>query len=117
MRILIVDDSRAMRAIVRRHLAQAGFGDAEIEEAEDGKQALDQIAASRPDVVLSDWNMPVMTGIELLEHLRGQGDDIPFACPFDPLANRPFRHAYRFSNIHLPPACLQQLPGSQSSPF
>ena len=78
MRILIVDDSRAMRAIVRRHLAQAGFGDAEIQEAEDGKQALDQIAASRPDVVLSDWNMPVMTGIELLEHLRGQGDDIPF---------------------------------------
>jgi two-component system chemotaxis response regulator CheY len=77
VRILIVDDSRAMRSIVRRHVTQAGFESAEIVEAENGLDALDQIKGTRPDVVLSDWNMPVMTGIELLEALRATGVDVP----------------------------------------
>ncbi len=77
MRILVVDDSKAMRAIVRRHVAQAGFDSADITEAENGRDALESIRACRPDVVLSDWNMPVMTGIELLEALRAEGDDVP----------------------------------------
>ena len=77
MKILIVDDSKAMRAIVRRHVTQAGFEDAEIVEAENGSLALTEIRSSRPDVVLSDWNMPEMTGIELLEALRAEGVDVP----------------------------------------
>ena len=77
MKILIVDDSQAMRSIVRRHVSQAGFEGADITEAENGQEALDTIRAGRPDIVLSDWNMPVMTGIELLEALRAEGNDVP----------------------------------------
>jgi len=77
MKILIVDDSRAMRTIVKRHVAQAGFDSAEILEAENGRDALETIRASTPDVVLSDWNMPEMTGIELLEALRAEGVTVP----------------------------------------
>lgn len=76
MKILIVDDSKAMRLIVQRTLRQAGFGNCELSEACDGKQALDAIRATPPDLVLSDWNMPEMTGIELLEELRREGSSV-----------------------------------------
>ena len=77
MKILIVDDSKAMRAIVRRHVTQAGFESADIVEAENGQDAMTEIKAAPPDIVLSDWNMPVMTGIELLENLRKEGIAVP----------------------------------------
>jgi two-component system, chemotaxis family, chemotaxis protein CheY len=73
MKILVVDDSRAMRMIVGRTLRQAGFGGHDISEAPDGVQALRMIRAAPPDLVLSDWNMPEMTGIELLRELRRSG--------------------------------------------
>jgi two-component system chemotaxis response regulator CheY len=69
MRALIVDDSRTMRLILKKQLAQLGF--AEVFEAGDGLEALrvlDGIAA--PDVVLVDWNMPNMTGIDLVTEVR-----------------------------------------------
>jgi two-component system chemotaxis response regulator CheY len=72
MKVLVVDDSKAMRLIVMRTLRQAGFS-CEITEAADGKQALEAIRAARPDLVLSDWNMPEMTGIDFLRKLRGDG--------------------------------------------
>jgi two-component system chemotaxis response regulator CheY len=78
MKILIVDDSMAMRMIVRKTLRQAGFDGHEIIEADDGAKALAAITASAPDLVLSDWNMPNMTGIELLENLKGSGSKVPF---------------------------------------
>lgn len=78
MRILVVDDSRVMRSIVTRTLRQAGFSDHEVVEAGDGKQALDVISSDAPDLVLSDWNMPEMNGIELLRALRASGNQIPF---------------------------------------
>jgi two-component system, chemotaxis family, chemotaxis protein CheY len=78
MRILIVDDSRAMRMIVSRVLRQCGMGEATIEEAENGKLALDIIRAGVPDLVLSDWNMPEMTGIELLRSLQAEGIAVRF---------------------------------------
>jgi two-component system chemotaxis response regulator CheY len=78
MKILLVDDSKAMRLIVRRTLRQAGFGDCEVVEAADGKLALDAIRETPPDLVLSDWNMPEMSGIELLEVLRSQGNRVRF---------------------------------------
>jgi two-component system chemotaxis response regulator CheY len=78
MQILIVDDSKAMRMIVIRGLRQAGFGDAEFVEAGNGVEALAKIEEEMPDVVLCDWNMPDMTGIELLETLGERGTSVPF---------------------------------------
>jgi two-component system chemotaxis response regulator CheY len=78
MKIMIVDDSRAMRMIVTRTLRQAGFGDAEMIEAEDGTDALAKIAEVEPDLVLSDWNMPEMNGIDLLLALRAAGNNVRF---------------------------------------
>jgi two-component system chemotaxis response regulator CheY len=78
MKILIVDDSKAMRMIVRRTLRQAGFGDHAVTEANNGKEALDAVRQSVPDLILSDWNMPEMSGIELLDSLRAQGVPVKF---------------------------------------
>lgn len=80
MKILVVDDSSAMRLMVVRCLRQAGFGGHDIVQAADGAQAYDAISENRPDVVLADWNMPNMTGIELLEKLREEGtvEDMTF---------------------------------------
>ena len=76
MRVLVADDSRVMRQIVIRTLRQAGY-DWEITEAPNGAEALDIAQAEDPDLVLSDWNMPEMTGIELLHAMRQNGIDIP----------------------------------------
>ena len=73
MNILVVDDSKAMRLIVKKTLRAAGYGDHDIDEAEDGALALEKIKDATPDVVLSDWNMPNMTGMELLEALNTEG--------------------------------------------
>jgi two-component system chemotaxis response regulator CheY len=78
MNVLIVDDSRAMRMIVSRTLRQAGYGDGNLREAADGAEALVAIQADKPDLVLSDWNMPEMNGIELLRALRAEGNDVRF---------------------------------------
>ena len=77
IRVLVADDSRVMRQIVIRTLRQAGY-DWDVREAADGAQALEAIRADEPDVVLSDWNMPEMTGIELLRRLRQEGFGTPF---------------------------------------
>ena len=73
MKILVADDSRVMRQIVIRTLRQAGYDDHDIVEAEDGADALAKVASEQPDLVLSDWNMPNMTGIECLQALRASG--------------------------------------------
>ncbi len=78
MRILVVDDSKAMRMIVRRTLRQAGFGHHQTDEACDGREAFDAIKANAPDLVISDWNMPEMSGIQLLEALNEAGIGVPF---------------------------------------
>ena len=78
MKILIADDSRVMRQIVLRTLRQAGFADHQFIEAEDGADALAKVTSEQPDLVLSDWNMPNMTGIELLRQLRANGNAVPF---------------------------------------
>lgn len=78
MKILICDDSKAMRMIVKRTLRQAGFGDHDIVEAEDGALGLAAAQAENPDVILCDWNMPNMSGIEFLTALRATGDNTSF---------------------------------------
>ncbi len=64
---LIVDDSKVIRMVAKKILHELSFQTA---EAEDGRQALDACAASMPDAVLLDWNMPVMSGIDFLRELR-----------------------------------------------
>lgn len=78
MRIIVVDDSRTMRMIVIRTLRQAGYQGHDIVEAENGAQALEMIQAQQPDVVLSDWNMPEVSGLELLKALRERGNFVRF---------------------------------------
>lgn len=75
-RCLIVDDSRVMRKVSRGVVESLGFAAA---EAEDGREALARCdAAGMPDLILLDWNMPVMTGIEFIAELRGKpGGDKP----------------------------------------
>ena len=73
MDILVVDDSVAMRMIVIRTLRAAGYDGHNIEQAADGQIALDKIKESAPDLILCDWNMPNMTGPELLEALNEEG--------------------------------------------
>ncbi len=78
MKVLVIDDSKAMRMIVKRNLAQVDIPDLEIIEAENGQEGLDLVHSEAPDIVFSDWNMPVMNGIELLQALRAEGNDIRF---------------------------------------
>lgn len=78
MKIMIVDDSTAMRMIVKKTLRLAGFEGHEIAEADDGAKALAAIKAAKPDLVLSDWNMPNMTGLQLLEALSSEGVKLTF---------------------------------------
>ncbi len=78
MNILIVDDSKAMRMIVTRTLKQAGLGGNSFSEAGNGREALESIQEAQPDLVLCDWNMPEMNGIELLQALRSEGCEVTF---------------------------------------
>ncbi|AIY16328.1 response regulator [Pimelobacter simplex] len=78
MKILIADDSRVMRQIVIRTLRQAGHGGHEIVEAENGREALELVHTEAPDLVLSDWNMPEMNGIDCLAALRAAGSTVAF---------------------------------------
>ncbi|HET6439956.1 MAG TPA: response regulator [Anaeromyxobacter sp.] len=75
MQILVVDDSKAMRSIVMRAVRQAGY-DATFSEAANGAEALKAIRASPPALVMADWNMPEMSGIELLQALRAEGNEV-----------------------------------------
>ena len=72
---LIVDDSRIIRKVARRIVEGLGF---EVDEAADGVEALSYCAGLMPDVVILDWNMPVMDGLTFLRRLRAQeGGDRP----------------------------------------
>lgn len=71
MKFLVVDDFATMRRIVRNLLKELGF--VNVDEAEDGAIALQKLRASRFDFVVTDWNMPNMTGIELLRNIRADG--------------------------------------------
>lgn len=78
MKVLIVDDSRVMRQIVVRTLRQAGLTGHEIVEADNGRTGFDAVVRHQPQLVLSDWNMPEMTGIDFLHALRAAGHAVPF---------------------------------------
>jgi two-component system, chemotaxis family, chemotaxis protein CheY len=68
MKFLVVDDFSTMRRIVRNLLKELGFTN--VDEAEDGVAALQKLKGEQFDFVVSDWNMPNMTGIDLLRAIR-----------------------------------------------
>ncbi|HQL01403.1 MAG TPA: response regulator [Smithellaceae bacterium] len=78
IKVLIVDDFATMRKVVRNLLKQVGYED--IVEAEDGVMALKALKSQKIDFIISDWNMPNMTGLELLKAVRADAE----------LANTPF---------------------------
>ncbi|PKH26984.1 chemotaxis protein CheY [Enterobacterales bacterium CwR94] len=71
MRFLVVDDFNTMRRIVRNLLKELGFNN--VEEAEDGVDALNKLRTGGFDFVISDWNMPNMDGLQLLQTIRADG--------------------------------------------
>lgn len=77
MRILVVDDFNTMRRIVKNILKQLGFEN--IGEAENGQEALEVLKKEKFDFVITDWNMPVMTGLDLLKAIKADAalKDIP----------------------------------------
>lgn len=68
MKVLVVDDFATMRRIVKGVLKQLGFSD--IIEAENGSSALDELKKEKVGLIVSDWNMPKMTGLDLLKAVR-----------------------------------------------
>ncbi len=78
MKVLVVDDFATMRRIMKNILKQIGFTN--IIEADDGTTALEELKNNSIDLIISDWNMPKMSGLELLKTVRGSSDfkDIPF---------------------------------------
>ncbi|NII09176.1 chemotaxis response regulator CheY [Oleiagrimonas sp. C23AA] len=70
MKILVVDDFSTMRRIVRNLLVELGFNNANIQEADDGQTGLQALKAQTFEFVVTDWNMPGMTGIDLLRAIR-----------------------------------------------
>ena len=78
IKILIVDDFATMRRILKNILKKIGF--TQIIEADDGSNALKVLEKERVDLVISDWNMPKMTGIEFLKAVRANTafKDLPF---------------------------------------
>ncbi|MGB3370207.1 MAG: response regulator transcription factor [Rhodococcus sp. (in: high G+C Gram-positive bacteria)] len=74
MRILVVDDDRAVRDSLRRSLTFNGYT---VELAVDGLDALEKVAAARPDALVLDVMMPRLDGLEVCRRLRSTGDDLP----------------------------------------
>ena len=78
MKVLVVDDFSTMRKIIKNNLKGMGFNN--IVEAENGQKALEELKKESVGLIISDWNMPVMSGIELLKAVRGDAGlkSIPF---------------------------------------
>ncbi|KQX20194.1 two-component system response regulator [Sphingomonas sp. Root1294] len=92
---LVVDDSKVIRKVARHILEALHFN---VEEAGDGREALDRChAGDLPDVILLDWNMPVMSGMEFL---RSLGSDF-VQRPADEYMMKPFDRETLESKLHL----------------
>ena len=74
-RVLVADDSSTMRKIILRSLQAVGVKD--VSEAADGQEAIALFAPGKFDLVLTDWNMPGMTGLDLLKAIRAQDAQVP----------------------------------------
>ena len=72
-KVLIIDDSAVMRKIIQRNIQQSGLLVDEFVEAGDGREGLEKATSNNIDLILCDWNMPNMTGIDFVKALRGSG--------------------------------------------
>ena len=78
MKILVVDDSAMMRSVIKSTLASYGSGkQIEVVEAVNGQEALDKLTSESIDLVLLDWQMPVVDGLSFVKQVRGSGKDVP----------------------------------------
>jgi two-component system chemotaxis response regulator CheY len=68
MKVLAVDDSATMRRIIKNQLKQSGVED--VDEAENGREALNLLSRGNYDLLITDWNMPEMTGLDLVMEVR-----------------------------------------------
>ncbi len=75
MKVLVADDSGVMRKIIIRSLNAVGVSD--VVEAADGAEGWTQLQANPVDLVLTDWNMPNVSGLEFLRKIRESGSDLP----------------------------------------
>ncbi len=75
MNVLVVDDSAMTRMVAKKTLNSLGIKD--VLEAEDGVQALQVFNANSVDVVFTDWNMPNMSGLELIQNIRAMNTSVP----------------------------------------
>ena len=78
LKTLIVDDISSMRMMIKSVLREYGIID--VHEAADGEKAVELIAAGRFDLIICDWDMPKMNGLEFLQHVRA--DDTTRQLPF-----------------------------------
>jgi two-component system chemotaxis response regulator CheY len=74
MRLLIVDDSSTMRRIIGNVVQQLGVSKDNFDEAEDGVKAWELLEQNQYDIVLTDWNMPNMNGLQLVKKIRSEGN-------------------------------------------
>lgn len=98
MKILVVDDSKTIRYVLQKTLSELGYSD--VVEAADVSQARGRIARDRPDLIISDINMPGESGIDLLQHVRDNPStaDIPFVIIS---ANQDKKQVFRAAKIGL----------------
>jgi two-component system chemotaxis response regulator CheY len=75
IKVLVADDSGVMRKIIIRALNSCGVTD--IVEAADGAEAVDKFKSQGADLVMTDWNMPNKTGLEVAKDIRASGSDVP----------------------------------------
>lgn len=74
-KVLVADDSKTMRMLIKRSLGSVGLDD--ITEAADGDEAVEKFTSGEFDIVLTDWNMPGKTGLEVLKEIRKVNTDVP----------------------------------------
>ena len=77
MKVLVVDDSATMRSVQKRCLVKLGISEDNIREAANGVAALDIFRSFECDVILTDWNMPEMNGLEFVLEVRKGNTTIP----------------------------------------
>ena len=70
MTVLVADDSRLMRSVIKHHFKELDMGHCSFVEAEDGEEAFRLVQTRHIDLVFLDWNMPKMSGIEFLKQIR-----------------------------------------------
>ncbi|MDP3652388.1 MAG: response regulator [Rhodoferax sp.] len=73
LKFLVVDDSRAIQAIIRRAISKCGYQPIEVQTALNGEQALDLMGSFLPDLVITDWHMPKVSGLEMVQAMRQMG--------------------------------------------